>query len=134
MTDLGRVTTWVGGYVLAWNSNDPADIGALFAEDADYYTEPYARPWHGRQQIVERWLARKDEPGAATFDWHPVAMTGEVAVVQGITVYSDRTFSNLWVIRFDDDGRCREFTEWWMEHPDHSRSRPGPPIQPAQRA
>jgi hypothetical protein len=23
-------------------------------------------------------------------------------------------YSNLWVIRFDADGRCREFTEWYM--------------------
>ncbi|MBO3748749.1 nuclear transport factor 2 family protein [Streptosporangiaceae bacterium NEAU-GS5] len=117
MTDLDTVTTWIAGYVKAWNSNDPEQIGALFTEDADYYTEPYARAWHGRQGIVEGWLAIKDEPGAATFEWHPVSVTGDVAVVQGITVYSDKTFSNLWVIRLAADGRCREYTEWWMEHP-----------------
>jgi hypothetical protein len=25
--------------------------------------------------------------------------------------------SNLFVLAFDDDGRCREFTEWYMKHP-----------------
>ena len=25
-------------------------------------------------------------------------------------------YSNLWVIRLDGDGRCSEFTEWWMQH------------------
>jgi hypothetical protein len=41
-------------------------------------------------------------------------------VVQGETVYHSlhRTYSNLWVIRLDQEGRCTEFTEWWMQHPD----------------
>jgi len=26
-------------------------------------------------------------------------------------------FSNLWVARFGADGRCSEFTEWWMLKP-----------------
>lgn len=29
-----------------------------------------------------------------------------------------RVYSNLWVIRLDAEGRCAEFTEWWMRHPD----------------
>jgi hypothetical protein len=39
--------------------------------------------------------------------------------VRGSTRYlaTGRTYSNLWVIVLDADGRCREFTEWWMEHP-----------------
>lgn len=108
---------WIDGYVRAWNSNDPDDIAALFTDDAAYYTEPYRAPWQGRDQIVTNWLADKDEPGEATFTWQPVAVTGEVAVVHGTTVYPDKTYSNMWVIRLVPDGRCREFTEWWMEHP-----------------
>ena len=26
----------------------------------------------------------------------------------------DREFANVFVCRFDDGGRCREFTEWYM--------------------
>jgi uncharacterized protein (TIGR02246 family) len=117
MTDLNRVTAWIDGYVQAWNSNDPADIGALFTEDAEYYTAPFRPPWRGRAQIVESWLERKDESGETTFEWQPVTVTDEVAIVQGTTTYPNQIFSNLWVIRLDDDGRCREFTEWWMEQP-----------------
>jgi hypothetical protein len=32
------------------------------------------------------------------------------------------TYSNLWVIRLDADGRCAEFTEWWMQHPGSAAS------------
>jgi hypothetical protein len=28
------------------------------------------------------------------------------------------SYSNLWIIRLDAEGRCTEFTEWWMRHPD----------------
>ncbi|OLB77766.1 MAG: hypothetical protein AUI14_15185 [Actinobacteria bacterium 13_2_20CM_2_71_6] len=116
MTDLNGVTAWIDGYVRAWNSNDPAEIGALFTPDAEYFTAPFRPPWRGREQIVEGWLDRQDEPGETTFEWQPVTVTGEVAVIQGVTRYPDQTFSNLWVIRLDAGGRCDEFTEWWMEH------------------
>ncbi|TDE57168.1 nuclear transport factor 2 family protein [Nonomuraea mesophila] len=108
--------SWIEGYVRAWNSNDPDDIAALFTENAVYYAEPYSSPWQGRDAIVSEWLARQDKPGEATFEWHPVCVTDEVSVVQGVTTYPDKTYSNLWVIRFVPDGRCREFTEWWMLH------------------
>jgi uncharacterized protein (TIGR02246 family) len=114
---LTRVTEWINGYVRAWNSNDPAEIGALFTDDAEYYTAPYRQPWRGRDGIVRDWLARKDEPGETSFEWEPVVVTDEVAVIQGTTRYPTETFRNLWVIRLDGEGRCREFTEWWMEEP-----------------
>jgi ketosteroid isomerase-like protein len=114
-----RVTDWIDGYVRAWNSNDPQDIGALFIDDATYRTEPFAEPWRGRAEIVERWLERKDEPGNSEFAWKPLAAAGDLAIVEGTTRYREppHTYSNLWVIRLDADGRCREFTEWWMKHP-----------------
>lgn len=114
-----RVAAWVDAYVRAWNSNDPSEIGALFTDDARYFTEPYADPWIGRDRIVEGWLKQRDEPGDTTFRWHPVAVTPDVAFVQGQTRYvrPGETYSNLWVIRLDPAGTCREFTEWWMKHP-----------------
>jgi hypothetical protein len=44
-------------------------------------------------------------------------VTEDVAMIQGTTTYPDKTFSNLWVIRLAGDGRCREFTDWWLQHP-----------------
>ncbi|MEP6528164.1 MAG: nuclear transport factor 2 family protein [Nocardioidaceae bacterium] len=117
MTDSDRVASWIVGYVRAWNTNEPDDIRALFTPDAEYYTEPYRPPWRGLDQIVKAWLEHRDEPGETTFDWHPIAVTDDVAIIEGTTTYPGQTYSNLWVIRLDDDGRCRQFTEWWMEHP-----------------
>jgi ketosteroid isomerase-like protein len=109
---------WVEGYVGAWSSNDADEIGALFAEDAVYFTEPYAEPWRGREAIVAKWLEARDEAGTWTFDWQPLLETPELSIVTGTTIYKEppRVYSTLWVIRLDPDGTCREFTEWWMEH------------------
>ena len=117
MPSLEQVTAWIDGYVDAWNSNRPQDIGRLFSKDATYYTAPHREPWRGREGIVESWLARKDEPGQTSFTWKPLVITDDLAIVQGETVYREppTTYSNLWVIRMDASGHCTEFTEWWMD-------------------
>jgi uncharacterized protein (TIGR02246 family) len=120
MPDADAVRAWVEGYLVAWNSNAPADIVGLFTEDAEYYTDPYGPPWVGRDEIVEQWLAHKDAPGETSFEWQPLALAHDVAVITGEATYPDTVYSNLWVIRLDAEGRCREFTEWWMEHPRRS--------------
>jgi hypothetical protein len=117
MTSLDAVTAWIGNYRTAWESNEPGDIGDLFAEDAAYFTEPYAKPWLGRKQIVRKWLKRADKPGTTDFEWHPLIVTDELAIIEATTNYPKKTFSNLWVLRLDGSGQARQFTEWWMQHP-----------------
>ncbi|XVU24529.1 nuclear transport factor 2 family protein [Actinoplanes sp. CA-054009] len=117
MTNLDAVTAWVANYRKAWETNDPRHIGDLFAEDAAYFTEPYAKPWLGRDTIVEKWLEIKDEPGSTTFEWHPLLVTEELAMIEATTTYPNDVYSNLWVLRLDNLGQARQFTEWWMKHP-----------------
>jgi ketosteroid isomerase-like protein len=106
---------WVRRYVDAWESNDAEEIGALFTDDARYYTAPYRQPWAGRENIVAGWLDRKDEPGEWRFSWEVLGTDGDVGFVKGVTTYEDGDYSNLWVINLDEDGRASEFIEWWME-------------------
>jgi SnoaL-like domain len=111
-------SNWVERYRKAWLSNDPEDIGALFTDDGLYYTEPYAQPKRGRDEIVADWIERKDEPGDTDWTYELIATDGDVGFIQGVARYSTdppRTYSNLWVIKLDGD-LCSEFTEWWMEH------------------
>jgi ketosteroid isomerase-like protein len=115
--DDNDVRGWIEGYVAAWNSNEPTEIARLFTADAEYYTDPYGPPWVGRDRIVEQWLVARDQPGETSFEWQPLTLTGDLAIVTGTTTYPHTFYSNLWVIRLDEEGRCREFTEWWMEHP-----------------
>jgi ketosteroid isomerase-like protein len=113
--DASGVHRWVERYIHAWESNDRADIEALFTEDARYFTAPYRRPWSGREEIVEGWLERAYEPGTWSFRHEVRAVHGNLAFVQGWTEERDDDDAwNLWVIRFDEQGRASEFVEWWM--------------------
>jgi hypothetical protein len=112
-----RFSNWVDRYRVAWESNDPDDIGSLFTDDALYYTEPYAEPKRGRNEIVEDWIARKDAPGDTEWSYEVIGRDGDLAFVQGTAVYKvdpPRTYRNLWVFRLEGDA-CSEFTEWWMK-------------------
>ena len=75
----------------------------------------------GRAAVVASWLEDPDEPGSWQADYEPLAVEGDVFVAHGRTRYLtddrrevDREFANVFVCRFDDDGRCREFTEYYM--------------------
>ena len=109
--------SWVDRYVRAWESNDPVAIGDLFAENATYRQRPDDDPWQNRDGIVAGWLGTKDDPGTWTFRSEVLAAAGDLALVRGWTHYADppADYHNLWVLHFDDEKRCVDFTEWWME-------------------
>jgi SnoaL-like domain len=114
-----QVQSWLEAYVSAWRSYDSAAIDDLFAAAAVYRYHPYDdEPERGREAIRASWLDEPDEPGSWQASYAPLLVEGDRAVATGETRYADgRTFSNLFVLEFDGDGRCREFTEWFMEHP-----------------
>ena len=116
----GLVEAWVARYLAAWDSNDPADVRALFLPDGRYRFHPWDEPVVGHDAITAAWLDARDEPGDHAFTWEVVAIDGATAVVQARTVYTDgsaagREYENLWVLLLAADGRAHAFTEWFME-------------------
>ena len=130
-TDVDR---WLRAYVDAWKSYDPDEIGELFAPDVAYRYHPYDEPVLGRDAVVRSWLGEGDDAsGASTRDqegtydaaYRAVAVDGDNAVATGTSTYLFepggpvlKVYHNCFVMRFDADGRCREFTEWFMRRPD----------------
>ena len=128
--DTATVAAWLDAYVAAWKSYDPEAIGALFTDDVKYRFHPYDDPVEGREAVVESWLGEgehegapgRDEEGTYNASYRPIAVDGDVAVASGSSTYTrgpggpiDEIYDNCFVMRFDADGRCREFTEWFME-------------------
>jgi len=117
------VARWLEAYVAAWVSYDREAIAALFAEDARYRYHPYDEWITGRGEIVESWFDEPDEPGSYEAAYEPAAVEGDVAVATGSSTYRQpggsirAIYDNCFVIRFDADGRCAEFTEWFVERP-----------------
>lgn len=112
-----RLNAWMDGYIRAWTTNTPEDIAELFTPDAVYDPQTSGGEWDGIEEIVERWTEIGDDPDNWDFQWLPLVETGDLAVVVGKTTYRNppMSYRNLFVIRFDDSGRCVDFTEWYIE-------------------
>jgi len=118
--DHARFQDWLNRYVAAWRSYDADDIAALFSEDVVYSYRPFSEPVRGRDAIVKDWLENKDEPGSWDAQYRPVAVDGDTCVSVGESRYPGRdgeTYSNVFIVRFDAEGRAREFSEWWVQKP-----------------
>ncbi len=119
--DHADFQSWLGRYVDAWRLNDPIAIGDLFSADVRYAFDPFEEAVVGRSAIVASWLTDPDVPGTWEADYEVLAVDGDTFVAHGRTRYLtddratvDREFANIFVCRFDGEGRCREFTEWYM--------------------
>ena len=124
MADRATVSAWLDKYVEAWKSYDPHIIGDLFSEEALYYYDPFQEPISGRSSIVSSWLEDPDLPGSFSAHYELIAIDGDVAVANGRTTYMeddsvtiDSEFDNIFILRFDADGRCSEYREWYMQAP-----------------
>jgi ketosteroid isomerase-like protein len=112
------VQRWLDSYVEAWRTYDAEAIGALFTDEAVYAYTPVGEPVRGRDAIVAGWLSDRDEPGSWQASYRPLVVEDDRAVAVGQTTYANgRTFENLYVLRFAEDGRCAELTEWYWQHP-----------------
>jgi len=125
------VQAWLDRYVACWESYDSAEIGDLFSEDAEYRYQPWGEPVVGRAAIVEDWLnpngdpSRRDAPGTFAAAYAPYAVDDDAAVATGTTTYWKdatrvdvvRAYHNVYLLAFDAAGRCRSFTEYYMETP-----------------
>ena len=120
--DLQR---WLNAYVAAWESRDPAAIGDLYSEDVVYKDYPFQDALIGRDAVVANWLGKHDEPGSFQAVYEPVAVDGYTAVARGTSTYFDSSggiaslYHNVFVMRFDDDGRCKEWTEYYSRDPQY---------------
>ena len=126
------LAAWLDCYVAAWESYDREQIAALFSEDIEYRWHPYDEPVVGVEAVVEAWLGEsgldyvsdRDEPGTYEASYRPFAVDGDAAVAIGQSRYRDapggeftKVYDNCFVMRFDAEGRCREFTEWYKKRP-----------------
>lgn len=121
------VTSWLDAYVAAWKSYDPEEIGALFSEDCVYRYRPAGDEIRGRDAIVRSWIEDEpDEPGTYEATYEPYVVEGERAVAVGSSTYIDaagsvrKIYDNCFLLRFGADGRCAEFTEFFMERKDET--------------
>jgi len=125
--DRAAAQRWLDAYVEAWRTYDPALIGELFSDDVEYRFYPAGDPVVGRDAVVRSWrephgeASTRDEPGTWEAEYEPWAIDGSRLVAVGCSRYFtdaskgtvERVYDNCFLVEFDDQGRCRRFTEFY---------------------
>lgn len=128
--DQRSVQTWLDRYIEAWRTNDAAEITQLFGRDAEYRYHPADDPIVGPEDIAASWLENPDDPTSWDAWYKPYSVEGVRAVATGVSTYFhdgdrvDRVFDNVFLLGFDDQGKCARFTEWFAQRPDDPAEAP----------
>jgi hypothetical protein len=117
--DRSDVERWIDGYQRAWRTAGTGGLGDLFSPDASYLPSPWADPVEGLAAISRFWDEERDGPD------EPFTMRREILTVDGATAVvrvsvdydgpgatAGQRWRDLWVLRFDAEGRCVAFEEW----------------------
>jgi hypothetical protein len=114
--DESSVRAWVDGYEQAWRTAGTDQIDVLFTTDATYQMAPFHEPHRGLDAIRVLWDAERSGPSEEfEMDFDVVAVDHPHAVVRVEVRYGQphpQRFRDLWVLEFDETGRCRAFEEW----------------------
>ncbi|MFD0856917.1 nuclear transport factor 2 family protein [Actinomadura adrarensis] len=114
--DRAAVQRWVAGYERAWRTQGTEPLAGLFSPDVSYLPSPWARPITGLPRLATWWDAERDGPDEPfTMTSEIVALDGPTAVVRVEVEYTQdppSQWRDLWVLRFDTEGRCTHFEEW----------------------
>lgn len=109
--DRAALEAWIGHYERAWRSAGTSQLAELFATDATYSMAPFEQPHRGLAAIERLWERERDGPDEEfTLETEIVAVEGDTGVVRGRA--PPRRYRDLWIVRFDEHGRCVAFEEW----------------------
>ena len=120
------IDSWLLSYGRAWQARDAIAFSELFSLDAIYHWTPFREPQLGRQAIASAVGAAFSGQRDIQFKSSLLAGSSEPYVAhwscEFTRIASGRRIKvdGIFLLRFDDRGRCQEFREWW--HSDESES------------
>jgi ketosteroid isomerase-like protein len=123
VTDRAAFAAWIDRYERSWRTAGTDHLRALFTEDASYRHSPYAPPVVGLAAIAADWERERTGPDEVfTMTAEIIAVEGDIGVAKLRVTYGDpvtQEYQDLWLTRFDADGRCSSFEEWpfWPDQP-----------------
>jgi hypothetical protein len=122
MVERRSLREWIAGYERAWRTPDGPELdralAALFAPRATYSTAPFQPAYRGLPAIAKMWTAERkgpDESFSMTAEVVAADAEHDVAVVRVEVQYGEpreQLYRDLWIVRFDAEGRCERFEEW----------------------
>ncbi|MFQ5554051.1 MAG: nuclear transport factor 2 family protein [Acidimicrobiia bacterium] len=113
--------SWLDAYGRAWESNDSDGFVALFSDGASYAENPYDDPVVGSDAIREYFglMAQHQKDVSFGFEIHSVSpvVAHWWASYSKVTNGEPTRLDGVFLLDFDDDGRCASLREWWHADP-----------------
>jgi hypothetical protein len=125
---------WLAAYGRASIENDPRASADLFSQEAKYYESPFAVPMVGREAIRQYWEQGARSLTDKTAEFQILAIDGNRGLARWQATFvpiatGDRVALDcLFLVEFDDQGKCRVFREWWHRQVTPSGAN-GQPVQ-----
>ena len=114
--DRASVARWITAYEAAWRAPGTDALAEIFTPASTYLQGPFEEPVIGLPAIARMWEGERDGPEEV---FHLasdiIAVEDDTAVVRVEVRYGDpvtQEYLDLWLVRFDADGRCAGFEEW----------------------
>jgi len=115
-----QLSEWLRRYFHAWVTNDPAEVAALFSEDAVYYYSPFKEPSRGRTDIVEKWVSDPEGQSDITTQFETLAVEGNLGIAHWnvkFRSHAGKTRRNeadgILLLHFNSELECTEHREWF---------------------
>lgn len=119
ISDPEAAQQWLSAYGRAWEERDPEAAARLFTEDGSYAWGPFEEPLRGQDAIRERWAEATSLQRDVHFGSEVLGVVDSGAVARwwcSFAVADARIeLEGIFLIVLTEDGKCREFREWWNE-------------------
>ena len=116
---MAALQSWLDAYGDAWESRDPDAAANLFSEDATYRVTPYEAAHQGPAGIREYWATVTEAQRNVQFQYEPLSASGSTGIAHWSAQFDVEpeggsiTLDGIFVLEFDESGKCRQLREWW---------------------
>lgn len=110
---------WLARYEAAWETRDAEKAASLFTPDATYHEMPFDAPIEGAAKIREYWARVTADQRDVDFSSKPVMVDDDTGVAEWSATFRTAStgatieLNGVFVLQFDDAGRCTSLREWW---------------------
>jgi ketosteroid isomerase-like protein len=107
---------WIDAWMRAWRAHDAALLAPIYTDDTVHRSHPFREP--GNPIDYARWALAEEEGEPEVWMGDPI-VAGDRAMIEWWAVVIENgkevSLAGTSVVRFDDDGRVIEQSDYWGE-------------------
>ena len=114
----GSAAAWLERFAQGWERRDTDELVDLFTADGAFWETPFGPPEVGSEAMRRGWDELWPYQGDRRMRAEVLAVDRDTALARWWATYTrlpesvHRELDGILLLRFADDGRCRELIEW----------------------